>query len=389
MIPAPSNRLSAIPSYPFAKLEERVRQKKEKKEKLLNFAIGDPDLPTPKFIVKALAEAAQKAEYSGYSSSAGEPWFRAAVAEWYHKRFRVELDPDTEVCALTGSKEGLANLGRAFLNPGDHVLCPDPGYPVYSNGATLLSGGVPVTYPVTTRDAFDFKIMEGNLEGCKLIYANFPHNPTGAVAFDTHMKALVDGAAATGALICYDNAYSEITFGDFTAPSILQFDRNKECSVEVHSCSKTFSMTGFRIGFAVGNREAIGALKKAKSQVDSGPPKFVQHAARVALESYEDRRRPVDVELMRRTYEQRLTLLRQGLEKLGLRAEMPKGTFYLWQKVSAPSEDFIEKLIQTGIVVTPGSAFGAGGGGYVRWAATQPIKAVEEAISLLERVDLR
>ncbi len=382
-VPGFAESVRSIPPYPFARMEEAIQERRRKGQKVIAFNIGDPDVPTPGYVVEAMASALRDGEYQGYSSADGEPWFKQAVADWYRKRFGVDLDPSTEVCALMGSKEGLANISRAFVNPGETVLCPDPAYPVYANGGTLLIGGKPDFYPASQK--ISGHLDRSRLRGARLVYVNYPHNPTGLVADEADLRKVVDDARGSECLICYDNAYSELTFGGYRAPSILQLDREKDVSIELHSCSKTFAMTGYRIGFAVGNSKAISGLKKVKSQIDSGPPKFVQHAARVALQGYAGQDPPKEVREISRTYEDRLGLFVRGLGELGMQAEMPKGTFYLWQRVPGTSEDFTEKLLDMGIMVSPGSAFGDGGEGYVRWSLTQPADVIEEALELMRK----
>jgi LL-diaminopimelate aminotransferase len=379
-----SKRVAELPQYPFAKMDEAIRRRRELGEKVLAFNVGDPDLPTPQFIADALAESVKDAEFQGYSSSEGESWFREAVAEWYSKRFGVQLDPKTEVCALTGSKEGLANVARAFVDPSDTVMFPDPGYPVYGIGGALMLGARALPLRIRDNDGYKMEVNSRTLWGVKLLFANYPHNPTGAVVDVRYLGRLVEAAKETGTLICYDNAYSEMTFDSYVAPSILQADEDKEVSIEVHSCSKTFAMTGYRIGYAVGSKEAIRGLKAIKSQVDSGPPKFIQHAARVALNSYTSSHRPKEVAAMVDTYKDRLSLLSSGLQALGYKGEAPQGTFYLWQRVDGSSLEFAERLLAAGIVVTPGTTFGPGGEGFVRWAVTKPQEAIKEALNAVE-----
>ncbi len=379
----PSSRVTSLPEYPFAKLDQIIRARRTENQRVLAFNVGDPDLPTPSFIVDALASAVRNPDDQGYSSSDGEGWFKEAVANWYSKRFGVELNPDTEVCALTGSKEGLTNVARAFVEEGDQVLVPDPAYPVYGIGGALLLGARPILRRLSPSDGYKMNLQSGDLKGVKLLYANYPHNPTGAVADLKDIEALVDAAKESGTIICYDNAYSEMTYGSYFAPSILQVDVDKEVSVEVHSCSKTFAMTGCRIGFAVGSRDAIAGLKAIKSQVDSGPPKFIQRAAKAALDSYTSSKRPKEVEASIEIYRRRLELLARGLEAQGFEAQAPSATFYLWQRVNGTAAEFAEKLLQKGIVITPGTAFGSGGEGYVRWSVARPTEAIKEALDIM------
>ncbi|HDN62366.1 MAG TPA: aminotransferase class I/II-fold pyridoxal phosphate-dependent enzyme, partial [Candidatus Bathyarchaeota archaeon] len=280
-----SKRLKSLPPYLFAQLEQIIEKKRREGADLISLSIGDPDLPPPPFILEALREEAGNPKNHNYSSSRGEYEFREAVAEWYKKRFGVDLDPEREVAALIGSKEGISNIARAFVDPGDRVLVPDPAYPVYANGATLLSDGVPVTLPLLEELGFKPDLDGVDAKDVKLMYLNYPNNPTGASVTGSELKEFVDFAVDNDVILCYDNAYSEITFGGYKAPSILQVDGAMEVAVEFHSCSKTFNMTGDRIGFAVGNEKLIDGLVKVKSQVDSGPPKYVQKAAIRGLKS--------------------------------------------------------------------------------------------------------
>jgi|BEDMetMinimDraft_2_1075160.scaffolds.fasta_scaffold00005_17 LL-diaminopimelate aminotransferase len=376
-----SNYLNSIPPYPFAEMERIIREKRERGEEIFPFNIGDPDLPTPDFIVEAAADALSDPEYSGYSSSEGELWFREAVAEWYHRRFGVELDPHTEVCSLIGSKEGLTNIARVFANPGDKILYPDPGYPAYRNGGALLIGLNPVPY--TLDGTYQPKVDELDIKNSKLVFVNYPHNPTGAVVQESTLRRMIEMAREQGALLCYDNAYSEITFDGYRAPSLLQFSNDFEGLVEFHSCSKTFSMTGYRIGFAVGDRKAISGLVKLKTQVDSGPPKFVQYAAKVALESYTGQDRPRIVREMVEIYKKRLKTIVRALNEIGSPVEMPASTFYLWHKVPKASAEISKNLAKVGILVTPGTTFGQLGENFIRWSLTVRTELVEKATEYL------
>ncbi|MGA1975439.1 MAG: aminotransferase class I/II-fold pyridoxal phosphate-dependent enzyme [Conexivisphaerales archaeon] len=382
----PSERVSVLPQYPFAKLDEIIRTRRERGQKVLTLNVGDPDLPTPPFIVEALVEATRDPEDQGYSSSDGEKWFKEAVADWYSKRFGVSLDPSTEVCTLIGSKEGLANVARAFVDPGDKVMFPDPSYPVYKIGGALLMGARAIPRPLSSEDGYKMSLRKRDLKDVKLLFVNYPHNPTGAVADREDLEELVGAARESGTLVCYDNAYSEMTYGSYVAPSILQVDADKEISVEVHSCSKTFAMTGYRIGYAVGSKKAIAGLKAIKSQVDSGPPKFIQRAAKAALDSYTSSSRPKEVEAPIKVYERRLKLLADGLSRLGHKVRPPQGTFYIWQRVDGTSAAFAERLLRAGVVITPGTTFGEGGEGYVRWSVSRPTEVIKEALEILEEL---
>jgi len=379
-----SYRLKAIKPYPFVAIEKKLEAKRNRGEDIISFGIGDPDLPTPQFIMDALAEGVKKDKHHKYSTSAGELWFRESVARWYKKRFDVDLDPQKNVVCLIGSKEGIANVARGFVNPGDTILVPDLAYPVYANGAALLCDAQPSYFSLDEGDftpALDGLNVEPNT---KLMYLNYPNNPTGATCSLKKLGEVMEFCAEHDILLCYDNAYSEITFGDYKAPSILQLDGALEHCVEFHSCSKTFNMTGDRIGFGVGNEHAIDAIKKVKQQVDSGAPSYVQYAAAVALDSYEGSEAPDFVKAKNLIYYERFETLVNCLKSLGHHAEIPRGTLYLWLEVG-DGEAFAEKLLEKNIVVTPGTFFGPEGRKYVRFAVTLPKERIEEAFGKLEK----
>ncbi|MBM3897357.1 MAG: aminotransferase class I/II-fold pyridoxal phosphate-dependent enzyme [Thaumarchaeota archaeon] len=379
-----SRRLSALPPYPFAEMEKVIAEKQSGGEEIISFGIGDPDLPPPKFVLDAMMKALKMPGMHNYSSSEGEKFFRDAVAEWFEQRFNVRINPDTQVCSLIGSKEGLANFTRAILNPGEKIVCPNPGYPVYRQAASILNDNVPIDTLLNAKNGFkpDLDYIAEHDFSC--IFLNYPNNPTGAVADSSYLKRAFDICREKGAYMCYDNAYSEMTYGGFKAPSILQVDKNMESSVEFHSCSKTFNMTGYRIGFAVGNEDLIKAIKKVKNQIDSGAPKFIQYAAAEALKQYSKGIPPKETRNTIAMYEKRLGLLVNGLRKLGYKAEMPLGTFYLWVYVNEKSKEFASKLLDHGVVVTPGPAFGSGGEGYVRFSLTVDEKLVRRALEKIE-----
>lgn len=380
-----SERLSALPPYPFAELENVIGEKQRKGEEIISFGIGDPDTPPPKFVLDALTKALKMDGMHNYSSSEGERFFREAVAEWYKQRFNVDLNSDTQVCSLIGSKEGLANFTRAITNLGDKVICPNPGYPVYRQAASILNENVPVDAILEPNLGFKPDLDAISNEEFSCMFLNYPNNPTGAVANTSFLKKAFEICADEKAVLCYDNAYSEITFDGFKAPSILQVDKAMERSIEFHSCSKTFNMTGFRIGFAVGNEYLIRGLKKVKSQIDSGAPKFIQYAGAEALKSYKNGKPPKETLGTIETYEKRMKLLVNGLRKLGYDAKMPLGTFYLWVKVNGSSKAFASKLLEKGVVVTPGPAFGSGGEGYVRFSLTVDERLVKRALEKIEQ----
>lgn len=381
-----SERLNSLPPYLFAQLERIIEEKKREGVDIINLSIGDPDLPPPRFILKALREEAGNPNNHNYSSSRGEHEFREAVSKWYKNRFGVDLDPNREIAALIGSKEGISNLARAFVNPGDRVLVPDPAYPVYANGATLLSDGVPVTMPL--RRELDYKPELDTVDTgrIKLMYLNYPNNPTSATVTKSDLKRFVDFSLNNEIILCYDNAYSEITFRGYEAPSILQIDGAMDIAVEFHSCSKTFNMTGDRIGFAVGNSKIIEGLVKVKSQIDSGPSKYVQKAAVKGLNAYKGSEKPPHVKKVNRIYLKRARALVEGLNSLGIECSLPKATFYVWARCGGNSLEFVEKMLQVDVVATPGVGFGKNGEGYIRFALTCPVERIKEACERLKKV---
>lgn len=374
-----ANRVKQIPPYIFAELEKIINSKRKQGLKIISLSIGDPDLPPPPFVLKALKEESSNPKNHNYSFSQGEPNFRRAIADWYKVRFGVDLDPKSEVIALIGSKEGLANIARAFINPGDRVLLPNPAYPVYTNGATLLSEGIPIQMPLIEVNEFKPNLNIVNEKKIKMIFLNYPNNPTGSVIDKKALKPIIEFARKNNSIVCYDNAYSEITFDGYKAPSILEVSGAKEVAVEFHSCSKTFNMTGDRIGFAVGNAKIIDGLLKIKKQVDSGPPIYIQNVAAKALMSYNSSEAPKYVKKTVDTYAERRDILVKKLQLSGLKCIKPLGTFYLWVKCNGSSFNFCQNLLDEGVVVTPGIGFGTYGEGYIRFSVTQPKEKIIEA----------
>ena len=374
-----ADRVKRLPPYVFAEMEKLILEKKKQGIDLISLSIGDPDLPPPSFVLEALRREVADPENHKYSFSQGETDFRQAVASWYKKRFNVDLNPETEVVALIGTKEGLANIARAFVNPGDRVLVPDPAYPVYANGSTLLSEGVPVTMPLLEKNGFrpDLEVIAE--KGARMMFLNYPNNPTGAVVDKPFLEQTVEFAEENNVIVCYDNAYSEIAFDGYKAPSILEVEGGKEVAIEFHSCSKTFNMTGDRIGFAVGNKKLVEGLTQIKKQVDSGPPVYIQKAAIKALESYTSDKPPEDLEKINQTYKERRDMLVNGLNSMGFKCDRPKATFYIWLNCGCDSMEFTAKLLETGVIVTPGIGFGEQGRTYVRFSLTRPKEEIEEA----------
>jgi LL-diaminopimelate aminotransferase len=384
-----AERIKRLPPYLFAELERLTAEKKKQGVDVISLGIGDPDLPAPKFVLEALAREALNAGNHNYPSSQGEKDFREAVARWYKIRFGVELNSDTQICNLIGSKEGIANVARAFVNAGDKVLVPDPAYTVYQYGATVLCDGIPVAVPLLEEKNFlpDLdSVKKEELHKARMFYLNYPNNPTGAVADETFLQEAVDFCLENNLIFCYDNPYSEFTFDGFIAPSALEAKGAMDCTIEFHSCSKTFCMTGDRIGMAVGNDKIVGGLKKIKSNIDSGAPVYAQKAAVVALDSYKSRKRPAEVEKCMREYQERRNVLVEGLNGIGLECRKPKATFYLWVRVNGDSMEFTKKVLEQGVVITPGTGFGKQGEGFVRFALTQPKERIAEAVERIAKV---
>jgi LL-diaminopimelate aminotransferase len=378
-----ANRLKMLPPYLFAEIEEKVERKRKKGVDIIDFGIGDPDLPTPRPIVEFIQRELEDPENHRYPSSAGEAETRKAIADWYRKRFGVKLDPQGEVAVLIGSKEGLANICRAFVNPGEKVLAPDPAYPVYAQGAALLTDAVPLRFPLLAEKGFLPDIESLDTEA-RMLYLNYPNNPTGAVVDKRFLLTASRWCQETDTIFCYDNAYSEMTFDDYVAPSALEVAQG-DGTIEFHSLSKTFNMTGYRVGFAVGDSDLIAGLKKVKSQIDSGTPKFLQSSVTMALGAYRGAEKPQMVKDNIAVYQERRDVLVNGLRKLGYKVDPPKATFYLWMKVDEPSLRFAERMLETGIVVTPGIGFGKYGEGYVRMATTQSVQRIEQALERMAK----
>ena len=373
-----ADRVKRLPPYLFAEIERLIKEKRAQGVDLISLSIGDPDLPPPPFVVDALKAEVADPKNHNYSFSQGEPFFRHAVADWYGKRFHVDLEQD-QVIALLGSKEGIANVGRAFVNPGDRVLISDPGYPVYANATTVLNEGVPVSMPLLEENDFKPNFDKVDPTGVKMMWLNYPNNPTAATVGESFLKEAVGFAANNDIILCYDNAYSEICFDGYKAPSILEIEGAVDVAVEFHSCSKTFNMTGDRIAFAVGNKRLISGLTKVKSQVDSGPPVYIQKVAAAALRSFVSDEQPDFLKDLNQIYRERRDLLVKALCDIGYKCEKPKATFYVWVDCKGDSMAFATKLLRVGVAVTPGVGFGKFGEGYVRMALTQPVERIKEA----------
>jgi len=378
-----ARRIATLPPYPFARIDELKAEQRKRGVDLIDLGIGDPDLPTPPHIVAALREAATVASHHRYPSYVGMMELRAAAAAFCKKRFGVTLDPASEVVTLIGSKEGIAHLPLALVDPGDVVLCPDPGYPVYAVGTQFCGGEV---YPLPLRRANGFlpdlrAIPARVAASAKVIWVNYPNNPTAALAPRAFYEELVAFARAHEIVIASDLAYSEMYFGEEPPLSILEIPGARDVAIEFHSLSKTYNMTGWRVGFAAGNRELVGALGKVKTNVDSGVFEAVQVAAITALSGDQS-----CVVAQRQIYKDRREALCGTLRRAGFDVIVPEATFYalLACPSGMTSLDYAGKILETaGVVVTPATGFGPTGEGFVRLTLCADEKRLAEAAARL------
>lgn len=380
-----SDRLSHLPPYLFARIDEMKAEQARRGVDIIDLGVGDPDLATPPHIVDALCTAARDPANHHYPSYAGMPAFRSEVAAWYQRRFHVQLDPSTETLALMGSKDGIAHIAEAFVNPGEYVLSPNPGYPVYRT-STLFAEGRVHDLPLTAENGFlpDLAAVPQEIaRKARLLFINYPNNPTGAVAPDGFYREVVDFASENDVIVVSDNAYSEISFDGYKATSFLETPGSMDVGIEMHSLSKTYNMTGWRIGMAVGNPDVLAGLGRVKTNVDSGVFNAVQYAAIAALSGPQDCIREACA-----IYRERRDVLVQGLSDLGYTIPSPKATFYVWLRVD-DSMTFAARLLnEAGVVATPGVGFGEHGEGYVRFAITRSVERIREAIARMEKVGL-
>ncbi len=380
-----ATRVKDLPPYLFATIDKMKQDAVKKGVDLIDLSIGDPDMPTPKHIVHKMKKAVDNPAHHRYPSYEGMPSFRQAVADWYKKRFNVSLDPKTEVLSLIGSKEGIGHMPLAFIDPGDVVLVPSPGYPVYPV-ATLFAGGESHIMPLLDKNNYlpDLTaIPKSVLKKAKLMFVNYPNNPTSAVASRAFYKEVIAFAAKNNIIVCHDAAYSEIYYDNKKPLSFLQIPGAKDVGIEFHSLSKTYNMTGWRIGFAVGNAKAIFGLGKIKTNLDSGIFQAVQEAGIEALNTDDS-----VLEKIRNTYQARRDVLFSGLKEMGFDVRKPQATFYLWAKVPKGfnSSSFVSHLLEkTGVLGTPGNGFGAPGEGYIRFALTVSAKRMKEAVERIEK----
>ncbi|NGZ59490.1 MAG: LL-diaminopimelate aminotransferase [Nitrospira sp. LK265] len=380
-----ATRIKTLPPYLFAAIDKMKQEAIARGVDIINLGIGDPDLPTPMPIIERLANAAKDAKHHQYPSYEGMLSFRKAVAGWYKRRFNVTLDPANEVLTLIGSKEGIGHIHLAFVNPGDVVLVPSPGYPVYPV-ATGFSGGQSHVMPLTKANSFlpDLNAIPKEVaKKAKLMWLNSPNNPTSVIMTKDYFKRVVEFARENQVIVCHDAAYSEIYYDGRRPASFMEVDGAKDVGVEFHSLSKTYNMTGWRIGFAVGHKEVLAGLGKVKSNLDSGCFEAVQEAGIVALgldDSITDS--------LRKTYQDRRDTLIPGLKNLGLEVDPPPAAFYVWVTVPKgyTSTSFTAHLLEkAGIVTTPGNGFGAPGEGYIRMTLCTSKERLAEAVERIKR----
>ena len=382
-----AERIQKLPPYLFAEIDRLKREVAARGVDLINLGIGDPDTPTPAHIVARLREAAGDAKNHRYPDYEGLPTFRQAAAAWMARGYGVRLDPATEIVSLIGSKEGIANMAVAFVDPGDVVLVPDPGYPVYHIGA-VFNGGTSHRMPLRRENGFlpDLAAIPDEVaRRAKLLWLNYPNNPTAAVAPRSFLSDAIRFAERHGIILCHDAAYAEVYFGE-RPPSVLELPGGRDVAIEFHSLSKTFNMTGWRVGFAAGHPELIAALGKVKTNVDSGVFQAVQEAAIAALGS-----EPAVVERLRAMYRERRDVLVGGLREIGLPCDPPAGTFYVWCPVprgQTASALAMRCLTEAGVVVTPGNGFGESGEGYIRLTLCSPSERLREAVDRLRGLRL-
>jgi LL-diaminopimelate aminotransferase len=374
-----ARRLDAVPPYLFAELERKIEERERAGVDVISLGIGDPDLPTPEPVVEALARAARDPSTHQYPSNRGTDAFRNTVAGFYLERFGVDLDPDREVIPVLGGKEGVAHVALATLDPGDTALAPDPGYPPYTSGPVFSGANV---HYLPLADENDFLPDLESAPEASLLFLNYPNNPTGATADVEFFERAAAFGRERGLIVVHDNAYSEITFDGYTAPSFLQADGAKEVGVEIFSLSKGWNMTGWRAGWIAGNAEVVERYRHLKTNLDSGMFEAVQAASIAALTEARDFPRE-----MSGVYQERRDLVAEGLHAIGLEVAPPRATPYFWARVPEghTSASFAELVLdRADVVVSPGNAYGPSGEGYVRLSLTVPDDRLQEAVRRIE-----
>ncbi len=384
--PKAAARLQKLPPYLFAQLEKKISDKRAAGVDVISLGIGDPDTPTPDLVVRAMQEHVANPNTHQYPSNRGRDSFRNGIAAFYASRFGVELDPATEIIPALGAKEAIANINLAFLDPGDVVLASDPGYPVYTNGP-IIAGAEPVPMPLVPELGFqpDLNAIPTDVaDRAKLLYVNYPNNPTGAVIEDDFFARLVAFATKHDIIVVHDNAYSEITFDGYRAPSFLETPGAKEIGIEVFSLSKTYNMTGWRSGAVVGNADLVSAYWQLKTNIDSGMFEAIQEASIAALASDQS-----SVAQMCEIYRRRRDVLVDALRAIGMEVNAPKGTIYLWTRVpdGHTSASFAELVLEeAAVVISPGAAYGPSGEGFVRMSLTVDDARLNEAAERIAKL---
>lgn len=379
-----ARRVEQLPPYLFARISQVIAEQRAAGVDVISLGIGDPDLPTPPHIIERLQEAATNPANHRYPESEGLPAFREAVARWYLRRHGVTLDPEAEIVSLIGSKEGIGHFPLCVIDPGDVALLPEPGYPVYEI-ATMFAGGESVTLPLSESEGWLPRLEDVPADvaaRARILWLNYPNNPTGAIADLAFFARAVEWAQAHDIVIAHDLAYSEVSFDGYVPPSILEVDGARDVAIEFNSLSKSFNMTGWRVAMAVGNRDLVGALRTVKSNIDSGVPQAIQQMAITALDG------PGDATTEHNTiYSRRRDRVVQVLRELGLHVDPPKASLYVWARLpdgETSSAAFAQRLIEeTGVVVTPGSGYGAAGEGYIRISLTISDDRLEEGLGRL------
>jgi LL-diaminopimelate aminotransferase len=365
-----SKRVENLPPYLFVQISKKIAAKKAKGEEVISFGIGDPDIPTPDHVIDELCRSARVPANHRYPETEGLPELRKAIAGWYEKRFGVILDPDKEVVPLLGSKEGIAHVALCLIDANDIALIPDPGYPVYAIGTTLC-GGTAYYLPLTEKNDFlpDIDNIPSNiLMRAKVLWINYPNNPTGAIAGQDFYDRVVSFAKKNNIIVCSDNPYTEVAYDNYKPVSFLQSKGSKDVGIEFHSLSKSYNMTGWRIGMAVGNEKVIDALRRIKSNLDSGIPQAIQSMAITAFSGPQN-----CIDDHNNIYQSRRDRVIQTLNKIGIKARTPKASLYIWAKCPEgySSMELADDLLeQVGVVVTPGIGYGPSGEGYIRLSLT-------------------
>jgi LL-diaminopimelate aminotransferase len=378
-----ARRIENLKPYLFVEINKKIAEKRAKGEEVISFAIGDPDIPTPAHIINGLCQAAQDPANHRYPESEGLLELRQAIAGWYQKRFNVNLDPTTEVLPLIGSKEGIGHIAFCAIDPGDIALVPDPAYPVYTIG-TQLAGGRPFYLSLKESNGFLPSlngIRDDILQKTKVLWINYPNNPTGAVADLNFFNRVVEFAKKYNILVCHDGPYTEVAFDGYQPVSFMQAEGARDIGIEFHSLSKSYNMTGWRIGMVVGNAQIVGALRTLKSNLDSGIPQAIQ---RMAIEAFNG---PQDcIAEHNAIYQRRRDLICEVLNNIGLQVTPPRASLYIWAKVPEGynSVDLTTDLLdQVGVAVTPGVGYGRSGEGYIRLSLTIPDASLVKGLSRL------